>query len=145
MITMRLKVARRLEVQQEFRYGVITLGSDVISTSGFNANGGGSELNQQKSQENGYDFIQNSDATTPKTATSQKKNASSTNVGLQIPAKIDGGAVSKSNLPMPVEIIVVGNSNSAEAKKEEDVTELGTSTDGFLWQTGGDAFNKPQE
>jgi hypothetical protein len=32
-----------------------------------------------------------------------------------------------------VEIIVVGNSNSAEAKKEEDVTELGTSTDGFLW------------
>jgi hypothetical protein len=45
MITMRLKVARRLEVQQEFRYGVITLGSDVISTSGFNANGGGSELN----------------------------------------------------------------------------------------------------
>jgi hypothetical protein len=44
MITMRLKVARRLEVQQESCYGFIALGSDVISTSRFNANGGGSEL-----------------------------------------------------------------------------------------------------
>jgi hypothetical protein len=44
MITMRLKVAKRLEVQQEFCYGVIALGSDVISAFGFNANGGGSKL-----------------------------------------------------------------------------------------------------
>jgi hypothetical protein len=44
MITMRLKVARMFEVQQEFRYGVIALGSNVISTSRFNANGGSSEL-----------------------------------------------------------------------------------------------------
>jgi hypothetical protein len=44
MITMRLKVARRLEVQQESRYGVIALGSNVISAFGFNANGGSSEL-----------------------------------------------------------------------------------------------------
>jgi len=46
---MRLKVAGRLEVQQESCYGAIALGSDVISTSGFNANSGGSELKQQKS------------------------------------------------------------------------------------------------
>ncbi len=52
MITMRLKVARRLEVQQEFCYGVIALDSNAISTSGFDANGGGFELKQQKSQEN---------------------------------------------------------------------------------------------
>jgi hypothetical protein len=44
MITMRLKVARRLEVQQESHYGVIALGSNMISAFGFNANGGGSEL-----------------------------------------------------------------------------------------------------
>jgi hypothetical protein len=44
MITMRLKVAMRLEVQQEFRYGVITFDSDVIFAFRFNANGGGSEL-----------------------------------------------------------------------------------------------------
>ncbi len=81
---------------------------------------------------------------TPETATSQKKNAISANVGLQIPSKIDGGVVSKSNLPTPAKIIVVGNSNSAEAKKE-DVTELGVGTDGFIWQTSGDAFGKPQE
>jgi hypothetical protein len=48
MITMRLKVAGRLEVQQESCYGAITLGSDVISASGFDANGGSSELKQQK-------------------------------------------------------------------------------------------------
>jgi hypothetical protein len=47
MITMRLKVARRLEVQQESSYGVTTLGFDVISASGFDANDGGSELKQQ--------------------------------------------------------------------------------------------------
>jgi hypothetical protein len=44
MITMRLKVARRLEVQQEFHYGVIALGSNVIVASGFNANGSDSKL-----------------------------------------------------------------------------------------------------
>jgi hypothetical protein len=43
MITMRLKVARRLEVQQESCYGFITLGSDIIFASRFNANGGNSE------------------------------------------------------------------------------------------------------
>jgi hypothetical protein len=59
--------------------------------------------------------------------------------------KIDGGAVSKSDLPAPAKITVVGNSNSAEAKKEEDVTKLGASTNGFLWQAGGDASGKPQE
>ncbi len=57
--------------------------------------------------------------------------------------KIDGGAVSKSDLPAPVKITIVGNSNSVEAKKEEDVTELGVGIDGFLWQTGGDASGKP--
>jgi hypothetical protein len=57
MITMRLKVAGRLEVQQEFCYGATTLGSDVISASGFDANGGSSELRQQKFQENGFDPI----------------------------------------------------------------------------------------
>jgi hypothetical protein len=62
MITMRLKVAGRLEVQQESCYGATALGFDVISTSGFDANGGGSELKQQKSQENGYDPVWNSDA-----------------------------------------------------------------------------------
>jgi len=45
---MRLKVAGKLEVQQESCYGAITLGSDVISASGFDANGGSSELKQQK-------------------------------------------------------------------------------------------------
>jgi hypothetical protein len=44
-----------------------------------------------------------------------------------------------------VEITVVGNSNFGEAKKEEDVTKLGASTDGFLWQIGGEACGKPQE
>jgi hypothetical protein len=44
MITMRLKVARRLEVQQESRYGVIALDFDVIYASRFNANDGGPEL-----------------------------------------------------------------------------------------------------
>jgi hypothetical protein len=53
--------------------------------------------------------------------------------------------VSKSNLPAPAKITVVGNSNSAEAKKEENVTKLGAGTYGFLWQTGGYAFGKPQE
>jgi hypothetical protein len=57
MITMKLKVARRLEVQQESCYGTIAFGSDVISASEFDANGGGSELKQQKSQENGYDPV----------------------------------------------------------------------------------------
>jgi hypothetical protein len=42
-----------------------------------------------------------------------------------------------------VEITIVGNSNSAEAKKEH-VIELGAGT-WFLWQIGGDAFGKPQE
>ncbi len=144
MIMMRLKVARKLEVQQESCYGVIAPSSDMISTFGFNANGGGSELKQQKSQENGYDPIWNPDAITPKTTASQKKNTTSANVGLQIPMKIDGGAVSKSDLPTPAEITVVGNFNSAEAKKK-DVTELGADTNGFLWQTSGDASNKPQE
>jgi hypothetical protein len=46
--------------------------------------------------------------------------------------KIDGGAVSKSDLPTPAEITVVGNFNSAKAKKK-DVTELGVDTNGFLW------------
>jgi len=58
--------------------------------------------------------------------------------------KINGGAVSKSDLPTPAKITIVGNSNSTKAKKE-DVTELGAGTDGFLWQAGGDAFGKPQE
>jgi hypothetical protein len=49
MITMRLKITGRLEVQQESYYGAIALGSDVISASGFDANGGGFELKQQKS------------------------------------------------------------------------------------------------
>jgi hypothetical protein len=35
----------------------------VISASGFDANSGGFELKQQKSQENGYDPVWNSDAT----------------------------------------------------------------------------------
>ncbi|KAH9570379.1 hypothetical protein CY35_02G037000 [Sphagnum magellanicum] len=130
---------------QETRYGATALGSDVISASGFDANGGGSELKRQKSQENGYDPIWNPDAAAPETAASQKKNATSANVGLQIPANIDGGAVSKSDLPAPTETTSAGNSNSAEGQKEEDVTELGTGTDGSLWQTGGDASGKPQE
>jgi len=45
--------------------------------------------------------------------------------------KIDGGVVSKSDLPTPAEITVVGNFNSTEAKKKY-VTELGADTDGFL-------------
>ncbi len=53
--------------------------------------------------------------------------------------------MSKSDLPVPAKITIVGNSNSAEAKKEEGVTELSAGTDGFLWQAGGDAFGKPQE
>jgi len=81
----------------------------------------------------------------PEIATSQKKNATSANVDLQIPTKIDGGVVSKSDLQAPAKINIVGNSNFAEAKKEEDVTEFGASTDGFLWQTSGDASDKPQE
>jgi hypothetical protein len=133
MITMRLKVSRRLEVQQESCYGAITLGSNVISASRFDANGGGSKLKQQKIQENGYDPVWNSDAAVPETIASQKKNVTFVNVSLQIPAKIDGGTVSKSDLPAPVKIIVVGNSNFVEAKKEEDVTEFGIGTDGFLW------------
>jgi hypothetical protein len=44
MITMRLKVAKRFEVQQKSRYGVIALDCNVIFAFGFNANGGGSEL-----------------------------------------------------------------------------------------------------
>jgi len=59
--------------------------------------------------------------------------------------KIDEGAVSKFDLPAPVKITVVSNSNSAEAKKEEDVTELNVGTNGFLWQASGDASGKPQE
>ncbi len=145
MIIMRLKVGGRHEVQQKSCYGATALGSYMIYASGFDANGGGSELKQQKSQENGYDPIWNSDAMALEIAASQKENATSTNVGLQIPAKIDGGVVSKSDLPTPVKITVVGNSNSAEAKKEKDVTKLGAGTDGFLWQVGGDAFGKPQE
>jgi hypothetical protein len=82
---------------------------------------------------------------TPKTVASQKKSVTSANVSLQIPAKIDGRAMSKSDLPALVKITIVGNSNSAEAKKEEDVTELGIGIDGFLWQTSGDASSKPQE
>ncbi len=53
--------------------------------------------------------------------------------------------MSKSDLPALVKITVVGNSNLAETKKEEDVTELGVGTYGFLWQVGGDASGKPQE
>jgi hypothetical protein len=52
--------------------------------------------------------------------------------------------MSKSDLPTPAKITVVGNSNSIEAKKE-DVTKLGAGIDGFLWQTSGDASDKPQE
>ncbi len=84
MITMRFKVARRLEVQQESRYGVIALGFNMISASGFNANGGGSKLKQQKFQENGYDPIWNPNAATLEITTSKKKNVTFTNVGLQI-------------------------------------------------------------
>ncbi len=115
----------------------------MISASGFDANGGGSEVKQQKSQENGYDPVWNSDAAAPETATSQKKNATSSNVGLQTLVKINGGAVSKSDLPVPAKITVVGNSNSTKAKKKKDVTKLGVGTNGFLWQTGGDASGKP--
>jgi hypothetical protein len=82
MITMRLKVARRLEVQQESCYGATTLDSDVISASGFNANGGNFELKQQKWVENGYDPVWNSDAAAPEIAASQKKNVTFANVGL---------------------------------------------------------------
>jgi hypothetical protein len=53
--------------------------------------------------------------------------------------------MNKSDLPVLVKTTVVGNSNSVEAKKEQDVTELGAGTDGFLWQAGGDASGKPQE
>jgi len=87
----------------------------------------------------------NLDATTPKTAASQKKNATSANVDIQIPTKINGGAMSKSDLPVSAKITVVSNSNSAKGKKEKNVTELGAGIDGFLWQTGGDASGKPQE
>jgi hypothetical protein len=59
--------------------------------------------------------------------------------------KIDGGAMSKFDLPALAKITVVGNSNSAEVLKEEDVTELGAGTNGFLWQTNGDASVKPQK
>jgi len=64
---------------------------------------------------------------------------------LKVAGQIDGGAVSKSNLPTLVKIIVVGNSNSAEVKKKRDVIKLGAGTDGFLWQANGDASGKPQE
>jgi hypothetical protein len=50
---------------------------------------------------------------TPETAASQKKNATSANVDLHILAKIDGGAMSKYDLPVPAKITTVGNSNSA--------------------------------
>jgi hypothetical protein len=53
--------------------------------------------------------------------------------------------VNKSDLLTLAKITIVGNSNSVEAKKEEDVTGFGAGTNGFLWQTGGDAFGKPQE
>jgi len=53
--------------------------------------------------------------------------------------------MNKSDLPAPTKITVVGNSNFAEAKKEEDVTQLGVGTNGFLWHIGGDAYGKPQE
>jgi hypothetical protein len=53
---------------------------------------------------------------------------------LKVAGKIDGGAVSKFNLPAPAKITVVGNSNSAKVlKKKKDVTELGADTYGFLW------------
>jgi hypothetical protein len=42
----------------------------VISASRFVANGGGSELKQQKSQENGYDLVWNSDAAALETTAS---------------------------------------------------------------------------
>ncbi len=67
---MRLKVAGRLEVQQEYYYGTTVFGFDVISAFGFYANSGGSELKQQKFQENGYDPVWNSDAMAPGTAAS---------------------------------------------------------------------------
>jgi hypothetical protein len=70
MITMRLKVAGRLEVQQESCYGATTLDSDVISAFGFDANGGGSKLKQPKSQENGYDLVSNSDVAVLETVAS---------------------------------------------------------------------------
>jgi len=63
-------VARRLEVQQESCYGATALGSDVIFASRFYANDGSSELKQQKSQENGYDPVWNSDAAALETAAS---------------------------------------------------------------------------
>jgi hypothetical protein len=53
--------------------------------------------------------------------------------------------VSKSYLPAPTKITVVGNSNSTKAFKKKDVTKLGAGTNGFLWQAGGDASGKPQE
>jgi len=53
--------------------------------------------------------------------------------------------VSKSDLLAPVKITVVGNSNPAETKKKEDVTELGVGTYRFLWQVGGNASGKQQE
>ncbi len=53
--------------------------------------------------------------------------------------------MSKSDLLALAKITVVGNSNSAEAKKKKDVTEFGAGTDGFLWHASGDASGKPQE
>jgi hypothetical protein len=53
--------------------------------------------------------------------------------------------MSKFDLQVPVKIIVIGNSNFVEVKKEKDVTELSVGTDGFLWQTGRDASGKPQK
>jgi hypothetical protein len=38
---------------------------------------------------------------------------------LKVARKIDGGAVSKSNLPVPAKITVVGNSNFAKAIKKK--------------------------
>jgi hypothetical protein len=38
---------------------------------------------------------------------------------LKVTGKVDGGAVSKSNLPAPAKITIVVNSNSAEAKKKK--------------------------
>jgi hypothetical protein len=52
---------------------------------------------------------------------------------LKVARKIDGGAMSKSNLTVLAKITVVGNSNSAEALKKKDVTQFGVVTDGFLW------------
>jgi len=38
---------------------------------------------------------------------------------LKVARKIDGGAVNKSNLPGPMKITIVGNSNSTKAIKKK--------------------------